>query len=408
MDKKNDNIYMIVLLVVGACLLFGLSLGIRMNYGILLNAYADKAGLPYNEISFVVAIGELVYGITQPIFGMIAIKRSNSFVLKVGLLLLAIGFILSAFIRSVPLLTITLGICLSAGTGAICFGIVMGAVSTFIPKSKAAIVSGIINASSGIGSSLMSPFIEFLMAVLGLTKAMLALSLPAFILLPVVYWIGIMNRRYTALNINNYNKENKISFWQTFKNAASYKTYQYLMIGFATCGFHMSLIQNHLYSQIISYGIDSQTAAFAYTTFGIGTMVGALFCGLICAKLPLKNVLGSLYLLRAIFIGIFLFILPKTIIFIVVFAIVLGLSGDAIVTPTAEIINRKFGAINMAFLFGIVFVCHQIGGFVSTWLGGILVEITGSYVLIWLIDLVLCALATFFSYRIRIKDYELD
>ena len=405
MRKRRCNTYAVILLVIGGCLLFGLSLGIRMNYGILLNAYADRTGLPYDKMSLVVAIGELVYGITQPLFGMAAIKRSNGFVLKIGLLLLGAGFIFSAFIRSVLLLAVTLGIFLSAGTGAVCFGIVMGAISPFIPKSKAAAVSGIVNASSGIGSSFMSPLIEYLMTGLGLTNTMLVLSLPAFALLPVVFGISALNRRQITEYTGNPG-ENQPSFWQTLKAATHYRTYQSLMIGFATCGFHMSLIQNHLYSQIISYGIDKQTAAFAYTAFGIGTMGGALLCGLVCSKLPLKNVLGSLYLLRVIIIGVFFLILPKNIISVVVFAMSLGLCGDATVTPTSEIISRKFGTVNMAFLFGVVFVCHQIGGFVSTWLAGMLLNTTGSYILIWMVDLVFCALAAFVSYGIKISDYE--
>ena len=247
---------MLIPLVVSGCLLFGLSLGVRMNYGILLNAYADKAGLPYDEISLVVAVGELVYGVAQPVFGMVALRRSNGYVLKLGLLLLAAGFVSSAFIRFVPLLILTLGICLSAGTGAVCFGIVMGAVSPFVPQSKAAAVSGIINASSGIGSSVMSPLVEYLMSALGLTRAMLGLSLPALALLPAAYWIGEVNRRRAAGEADE-REENQPSFWQTFRAAVCHPAYRYLMLGFATCGFHMSLIQNHLYSQFVSYGIDN-------------------------------------------------------------------------------------------------------------------------------------------------------
>ena len=405
--------------VVCGCLLFGLSLGIRMNYGILLNAYADRAGLPYDRISLAVAVGELVYGLTQPLFGMTAIRRSNGFVLKTGLLLLAAGFIASASVRSVPLLIVTLGILLSAGTGAVCFGIVMGAVSPFIPQQKAAAVSGIINASSGIGSSLMSPFMEGLMSAFGLTKAMLLLSLPALALLPAVCRIGAaggdcVNRDRAGGNCVNRDrnessgprdeKERGFSFLQTFREAIRFRTYRYLMIGFATCGFHMSLIQNHFFSQIISYGIDKKPAALAYTVFGVGTMAGALLCGLLCSKLPLKNVLGTLYLSRVVIIVVFFFLLPKNITTVVIFAAALGLCGDATVTPTSELVSRRFGAANMAFLFGVVFICHQSGAFFSTWLAGTLFDMTESYLPVWLFDLGFCALAAFVSYRIKTSE----
>ena len=387
-DDTSKRTSVILIAAIG-CLLFGLSLGIRMNYGILLNAYAENAGLPYEGISLVVAVGELVYGISQPLFGMAAARRSNGFVLKAGLLLLAGGFLLSASARSVFLLTITLGILLSAGTGAVCFGIVMGAVSPFVSKSKAAAVSGIINASSGIGSSLMSPLTETLITTLGLTKAMLALSLPAFALFPAVCWLSAAERGQRNITAGK-TAEKKPAFGRTLKAAVHDRTYRFLMIGFATCGFHMSLIQNHFYSQIISYGIDGQSAAAAYTAFGAGTMAGALLCGLLCSKLPLKNVLGSLYLLRVLLIAVFFFVLPKNMPSAVIFAVALGLCGDATVTPTSEIISRRFG-----------FVCHQIGAFASTYLAGILLYATGDYFLVWMINLCLCALATFVSYGIR-------
>lgn len=393
------------LLVAGGCLLFALSLGIRMNYGILLNAYTSYAGLPYDEMSLVIAIGELIYGVTQPLFGIVAIKRSNAFVLKVGLCLLAVGFISSAFIRSVPMLIFTLGVCISAGTGAVCFGIVMGALTAFISPNKASVISGIVNASSGIGSSLMSPIMENTISTLGLTNGMLSLSVPALLLLPLAYWIRSVNKKYVPLTNRSEEKE-QVPFLILLKEAISHQSYQYLLIGFFTCGFHMSLIQNHFYSQMVSYGIDKQDAAFAYTTFGIGTIIGALLCGIICTKVAHKNVLGTLYLLRGAIVVSFFF-MPKTIPTAVFFAFTSGLTGDATVTPTADIISLKYGVYNMAFLFGVVFASHQVGAFLSTWLAGILLDMTGSYTLIWSIDLALCITAGIASYAIKRKDYEL-
>ncbi|MDO4312956.1 MAG: MFS transporter [Eubacteriales bacterium] len=393
------------LLILAACLLFGLSLGVRMNYGIILNAFADHAGLMYSKISLVIAIGELVYGVTQPAFGVLALKKSNGFVLMTGLLLLAVGFALSAFARTPLLLTLTLGMCISAGTGALSFGIIMGGLSPFVGKSKASAVSGIVNASSGIGSSIMSPLVERLIAAAGITKGMLVLSLPALVFLPLALLLSKAGE--TKSGDGGCEEERKgVPVRERLKAALSSRTYRYLMMGFGTCGFHMSLIQNHLYSQIVSYGIDKSTAAFAYTTFGIGTMLGALACGLICLKVPLKRVLGSIYGLRVLLIAVFLFILPKNVYSVVFFGIALGLTGDATVTPTSEIVSRKFGAESMGLLFGFVFVCHQIGSFISTWLAGYLFQITGEYQVIWMVNLCLCGLASLVSYRIRVSDYE--
>lgn len=296
---KTKNTSSIILLIASACVLFGLSIGIRMNYGILLNAYATQGGIPYDKISLVIAVGELVYGIAQPLLGILAMKKSNAFVLKIGLALLALGFLTSSVVRNGIVLIFTFGILLSGGTGAVCFGMIMGAVSPFIPKEKAAFASGIVNASNGVISSVMSP-----------------------------------------------------------------------------------VMQSFL------------------TSFGIATMAGDLLCGLLCSRVSLKNSLSLLYALRVIFVAFFVFLCPKNAATVLLFATLTGLTGDATVTPTSEIINRKFGAKKLAFLFGIVFVCHQIGAFASTALAGILVELTHSYATAWSADLFLCAFAAAVSFRI--------
>ena len=52
----------------------------------------------------------------------------------------------------------------------------------------------------------------------------------------------------------------------------------------------------------------------------------------------------------------------------------------------------------MAFLF------HQVGSFVSAWIGGLAVTATGGYTLIWCIDAALCVAAAVFAFRVRTPD----
>ena len=117
-----------------------------------------------------------------------------------------------------------------------------------------------------------------------------------------------------------------------------------------------------------------------------------------------KNSLSILYGLRAIIVIAFIFFAPKNAASIILFAIATGLTGDASVTPTSEIINQKYGAVRLAFLFGLVFVCHQIGAFTSTYLAGKLVALTQSYNTTWILDLILCAIAASISFKIQGKN----
>ena len=48
-----------------------------------------------------------------------------------------------------------------------------------------------------------------------------------------------------------------------------------------------------------------------------------------------------------------------------------------------------FGPAHFSFLFGIVFMSHQLGGFTGAWLGGRIYDATGSYDLMWIISIAL-------------------
>ena len=163
------------------------------------------------------------------------------------------------------------------------------------------------------------------------------------VLIPVCLWMArVSGGAETAAATESE------SAWERLKRAAADPDYRRLSLAFATCGFHMCIIQTHIYSQIVSYGIAERTASLAYTVFGVT-----------------------------------------------------GMTGDATVTPTSELVSRRFGPESLGFLFGISFVCHQIGGFLSSWLGGVFIEQSGNYTAIWAIDVALCALAALAGYRIQ-------
>lgn len=395
------------IVIVFGCLVYALSAGIRSNYGIMMNGLIDKTQLTYEQISFVMGIGQLSYGFAQPVFGYIAMKKSNKMVILTGILLMTLGLFLTPLSTSLWSLILSLGILLSVGTGVLCFGIIMGLISPFLERGRAARVSGILNASSGIGSSMISPIVESLIAAFGILGTMWTLGGLTLALLPMSFWIFSKLLKNNGEDIEEQTKTEttvapKIPLKKIFKD----RNYQYLLLGFGTCGFHMAIIQTHFYSQVVSYGVSEQMAALAYTAFGIASMVGSIICGILCSKFQLKNVLASLYGIRALIVVIFILFLPKNTVSVFIFAIVLGMSGDATVTPTSEIISHQYGIAQMSFLFGITYVSHQIGSFISAWLGGIFVTGSGDYHAVWLLDVVLCFGAFVVSYLIKNKQVD--
>ena len=59
------------------------------------------------------------------------------------------------------------------------------------------------------------------------------------------------------------------------------------------------------------------------------------------------------------------------------FALWMGLTYMATLPPTTGLIAQLFGARNVATLFGVTTLVHQVGSFLGAWLGGLELELTG-------------------------------
>jgi predicted MFS family arabinose efflux permease len=92
---------------------------------------------------------------------------------------------------------------------------------------------------------------------------------------------------------------------------------------------------------------------------------------------------------------------PKTPAVVLVFSAVMGVTFLSTVPPTAGLVAKMFGTANMAMLFGLVMLAHQIGGFLGAYLGGTVFQATGSYDWFWYMDIALAAGAALASLPIR-------
>lgn len=383
-----------VLLTAASALIYGLCSGIRANYGILLGPISQNSGVDYASVSFVLAVAQLFFGIMQPVFGVLAMKKSNSFVLRSGIALLTAGVLLLPFCKSLWTLMAVLGVLLPSGTAALSFGIIMGILTPQIPGRTASIASGVVTASSGVGNTVLSPIIQALTAAVGLLGTMLFLGVPSLLLLPVSIYL-CRSAKETAPTAEQREEVTALA-----REAVQNRDYRFLLAGFFTCGFHMAIIETHLFTQITTFGFSEQTAAYAFSVYGIATMIGSVISGALCGQFSMKTVLGWLYASRVGMILAFM-VLPKSLLTIYGFAALLGLTGNATVPPTSGLTERLFGAAKMATLFGVVFFSHQIGSFFSAWLGGVCLSATGGYTAIWLVDVAFSGMAAIVSWKIK-------
>lgn len=396
--SKRTNYIQIIIVVAAACLVHGVMQGVHDNYGIMMNGLLPETKVSYANISFCIGLGALVYGFAQPFLGLLALRKSNVFVILTGIVFTITGLIVTPLCRSFFTLLIFFGLILPFGTTGLCFGIVMGAITPVLGERRAAVVSGLVQASAGIGDALMSPGLEKLISGFGIRRAMTFTAVPFLVMVPVALWLGRTNKAYRAVPEETGNVDK--SLLGIIKNALADRDYRLLLIAFATCGFNMSIIESHLFSQYLSYGLPGTVASLTLTVYGIATMAGAVVVGFLGTKFSMKNILGCIYAMRVI-LSLGFLILPKTVPFAFIATALLGISGDATVPPTSGIISRRFGAENMAVLYGFTLIGHQIGAFASSYLGGVLVKMNMGYAPLWAVNLILAAIASIASFSVR-------
>lgn len=385
MEKKR-NYFTVIIIIAVACLAYGLSNGIRSNYGLIREAIQVGSGVSYADVSFILAIAQLVFGIMQPLFGAVALKKGNSFVLRCGAALTIAGLVLIPVCRSMIPLLVCLGIMMPSGLGAFSFGVIMGAVTPVLGEKRAAVVSGIVSASSGLGSIILAPMLSYVIDDVGIWGAVIVLCIPAAVLLPATAFFRQSNVRIRE------DQSKSEHFGSLLGRAFRSPSFIMVTLAFFSCGFHMAIIETHLYTQLSGYGFSGTLVAYAFSAYGIATMLGSILSGFLISKFPANRVLGCIYGFRPVLILLFL-VLPKSVVSMYGFCIFLGLSGAATVPPTSGVISQTFGAAALGTLMGIAFAFHQLGSFFSTWLGGL-----GSYSAIWFADIVLCIVAATLSF----------
>lgn len=379
-----------------ACVLYGFAAGIRGTIGVLLAPLASNAGVSYADASLSVAVMQIVFGASQPVFGMLAQRRGNRFVLVMGAMLVCASCALMPLPLGAWGLTLSLGILFGCGAGALAFGLILASATRLVGKARAMLVAGMLNASAGLGTFVLAPTIRGTLDEAGLPFACALLAVVALALVPMARAVTSADKPPAREDASS-----GLTGIALLRGAFRNRTFLLLVVGFSTCGFHMVLIEAHLFSQYVSYGIPEQAASWAFSLYGIATIIGALLSGWLSSWCRKNRLLGFYYGFRALWVLAFLFLFPKTLPFVVLFSLGLGLTGDATVSPTSGLVNGCFPLAEAATLTGVLFLFHQIGAFASSALGGLMLQWTGGYAGVWVLDAALCVVASAVSLRIR-------
>jgi predicted MFS family arabinose efflux permease len=126
----------------------------------------------------------------------------------------------------------------------------------------------------------------------------------------------------------------------------------------------------------------STLGAVSIAVIGVANIVGTITAGWLGNRYSKKYLLATIYTGRTIAAAAFI-LMPITPTSVLIFSGVMGALWLATVPLTSGLVAHIYGLRYMGTLYGVVFLSHQIGGFLGVWLGGKMYDITGDYTLVW-------------------------
>jgi predicted MFS family arabinose efflux permease len=388
--RRLPALWLVLLAAAGT---FALTMGTRQTMGLFLSPLNTATGLGLGSISLAFAFGQLWWGLTQPFAGAMADRLGAGRVLLVGVALVALGTFLTPLMTTTWGLILAIGVLSAGGAGMAGPAVLMAAASRLIPPDRRAMASGIVNAGGSFGQFVMAPIAGALMLGFGWVDAMQAMALIVLLALPAAWVLG---GAPAAAAPGQAPKPTR----QAIGEALRHPSYLMLAAGFFVCGFHVAFLGTHLPGVIASCGLPLQYGAWSLAVLGLFNIVGSLAAGWAMGRWRMKSLLSLVYAARAVAVLAFV-LAPKTGPVVLAFAAVMGLTFLSTVPMTAGLVARFFGVGNMATLFGVVMLTHQLGGFLGAWLGGRVFEATGSYDIVWFIDIALAVGAALIHLPIR-------
>jgi predicted MFS family arabinose efflux permease len=382
-----------------------ITMGARQSMGLFVSPLNTHTGLGIATISLAMAIGQFVWGVSQPIFGAMADRWGPVRIIALGAPLLAAGSLLTTQVTGEWGLVFAVGVLSAAGAGAGSFSILMGATAQHLPPERRAFASGFINAGGSFGQFVFAPLNQAVMSAFGWMQALWMMAVAALATAPLAWLLGVSRRPAPAASAVTTGAAaapapTPLSLREQLRIAARDRSYWCLHAGFFTCGFHIAFLVTHLPGEVNLCGLNAQVAATSLAIIGLANIAGSLTAGALGNRVRMKMLLFWMYATRALAVVVYM-ALPKTEWTFYAFAAVLGATWLATVPPTAGLTAKLFGTRYLATLFGLTLLSHQIGGFFGAWLGGIAIVQTGSYTWMWWADAALALAAALVNLPIR-------
>ena len=359
-----------------------MSTGVRHAVGPFLKPIVADLGLDRASFSAVIALSLFLYGVFMPLAGMALNRFSVRVVTSAGTLLLVASLVLTAMVRNLWEFTAVYGVLVPlglAGTGPV---IASGVVARWFSRRRGTALS-VLGSASMTGMSLLVPAVTWLVLTAGwrVTYVVIA-GLVLAVSLPLCLWVMRDSPESVGLTVDGAppvagaatGSVERVTAGEALRTLAFWQ----LAGSFFTCGFSMTLLSAHGIPMLTDHGYSPMFASWALGVLGGSSIGFTVMLGALSDRFGRRPVLASIYAGRVlIFAGFFLIRDNPTAILAV--AVLGGITMAGTGSMTSALTADIYGRFSVSSVFGLIFLVHQTGAALGSWLAGALFETTGGY-----------------------------
>jgi len=372
------------LILAGAAAMMSIGMGMRQSLGLFLPPVTHDLALRAADFTFAVAVQNITWGLFQAPIGAIADKWGLRPAMLTGGVLYIIGMLVMVQAEGATALAVSGGL-IGMALACTASSLAMTASARAVSAERRSQVLGMVGACSSVGTLLIAPSLEFLLARWHWHIGAIFFILLAIAMLPAAFMASAVDRMPRP-------DERRATMREVVGTAFTSRRYLVMTGAYFVCGLQLVFLTTHLPNYLAICGQDPMLSATALATIGGGNIFGSWFAGWLGGRYSKYILLGLLYLCRSCVLTIF-FMIPPSPASTIAFAAAMGMLWLGVIPLVSGFVAELFGTRYMATILGISFVVHQMGSVIGAWGGGLIFDAFGSYDWAWHIGVVIGAAA---------------
>jgi MFS family permease len=397
--------------IVGASALITLlSVGMRLSMGPFFLPLTQDMGFSRSLLASVVAVGMLFYGLAMPLAGYLVARYSTRFVLSLGAAIVVVSALWSVNARDPVSFMLSFGAMLSVGL-AFASPVALTPVISHWFKRKRGMALFFLSTGSMAGMAIMTPVMALGIEAWGWRQTLLVFAALFACLTLVAAWFVMRDEAPEHADLladqipapGDTPAPPIVSL--DLREVIRTQPFWLVFLGLFACGYSMNLLGTHGMPMLMDHGFDAFSSSMGVGLIGLVAIAGTVMLGSLADRVPRRNLLAVIYGIRGL--GFFALVAVGTHFELYLTASIGGLVWAGSIALSSAILADVYGVRLVGVLYGLGYLGHQIGGTLSSWLGGWGYETFGTHWLAFGSAGVLLFVAAWLSLRLPLKGHTL-